>query len=213
MLGGAARAAYRLHKGLQRAGHESVMVVAARTSDDPTVVAFEKPMDLFSLVRRGLRQLRIHRDFMRYRNSRPHGYELFSDDRSSYSATLLDQIPACQVINLHWIPGLVDYGTFFARVPHSTPVVWTLHDMNPLTGGCHYDLGCGRHIDHCGACPQLGSNDERDLSHQIWKRKQTIFAQVRSSRLRIVTPSRWLAEEVTRSPISEGSLSPSSLTA
>src|SRR5262249_36843525 len=41
-------------------------------------------------------------------------------------------------------------------------------------------------------------------SYQIWERKQKIFAQVDSSRLHIVTPSRWLAEEVRRSPILRG---------
>ena len=45
---------------------------------------------------------------------------------------MLEQIPACQVINLHWIRGLVDYDSFFTRVLRSTPVVWTLHDLNPL---------------------------------------------------------------------------------
>jgi glycosyltransferase involved in cell wall biosynthesis len=87
------------------------------------------------------------------------------------------------------------------RVPGLTPIVWTLHDLNPLTGGCHYDLGCGLHATHCGRCPQLGSEDTRDLSHDVWERKQRLFAKVLPSRLRFVTPSRWLAEEVKRSPI------------
>jgi glycosyltransferase involved in cell wall biosynthesis len=201
LSGGAARAAYRLHKGLQRAGHESVMVVASRTSDDPSVVAFEKPMDGLSLVRRGLRQARIDRDFRRFHRSRPSGYELFSDDRSPYASTLLNQIPACQVINLHWIPGFVDYQAFFTRVPRSTPIVWTLHDLNPMTGGCHYDLGCERYLARCGSCPQLGSRDSTDLSQQVWRRKQSLFSKLPSTKLHFVTPSRWLAGEVRRSPI------------
>jgi glycosyltransferase involved in cell wall biosynthesis len=200
LSGGASRAAYRLHKGLLRAGHESVMVVDSRTSDDPSVVAFVKPMDSLSLVRRGLRQMWIGRALKRYGHSRPGGYELFSDDRSSYGAMLLDQIPACQVVNLHWIPGFVDYPAFFTRVPRSTPIVWTLHDLNPLTGGCHYDLGCDRYATSCGMCPQLGSKDLGDFSHKVWERKQRLFSRVPSARLHFVTPSRWLADEVKRSP-------------
>ena len=200
LSGGAARAAYRLHKGLQGIGHESVMFVESRSSDDPSVTAFEKPMDVPSLVRRGLRQVWISRGFKRYRQSRPGGYELFSDDRSPYASTVLNQIPACQVINLHWVPGLVDYESFFTGVPRSTPVVWTLHDLNPLTGGCHYDLGCSRYVTHCGSCPQLGSGDSRDLSYEVWDRKQRLFSMLSPSRLRFVTPSKWLAEQVRRSP-------------
>jgi len=201
LSGGAARAAYRLHKGLQRIGQESVLFVESRTSDDPRVTAFEKPMDIPSRVRRGLRQIWISRGFNRYRQSRPAGFELFSDDRSPYGSTVLEQIPACQVINLHWIRDLVDYDSFFTRVLRSTPVVWTLHDLNPLTGGCHYDLGCGRYLTHCGSCPQLGSSDSRDLSYKVWERKRGLFSTVSPSRLQFVTPSRWLAEEVRRSPI------------
>jgi glycosyltransferase involved in cell wall biosynthesis len=177
------------------------MVVESRASDDPSVVAFEKPMDTLHLVRRGLRQMWIARDFKRHRDSRPSGYELFSDDRSSYGSTLLDQIPACQIINLHWIPGFVDYQAFFTRVPRSTPIVWTLHDLNPLTGGCHYDLGCDRFVARCGACPQLGSNVSSDLSLRIWERKERLFSRVPTSRLHFVASSQWLAHEVRRSPI------------
>ena len=120
LSGGAARAAYRLHKGLQRIGQESVLFVESRTSDDPRVTAFEKPMDIPSRVRRGLSQIWISRGFNRYRHSRPAGFELFSDDRSPYGSTVLEQIPACQVINLHWIRDLVDYDSFLGECPFNT---------------------------------------------------------------------------------------------
>jgi glycosyltransferase involved in cell wall biosynthesis len=201
LQGGAARAAYRLHKGLQSVGHESLMVVSSKTGDDPSVIAADRPMDLISRVKRGLREHRIAQDFRDYRSSRPAGYELFTDDRTEYSSTLLSQIPDCDIINLHWVSGLFAYEAFFARVPRYKPVVWTLHDMNAFTGGCHYNLGCGRYAGQCGACPQLGSKDGADLSHQVWRRKKEIFSRVPESRLRIITPSRWLAEEVNRSSI------------
>jgi glycosyltransferase involved in cell wall biosynthesis len=201
LQGGAARSAYRLHKGLQKVGHDSRMFVAARTSDDPSVSAFAKPMDLANLVHRGVRQLRIGREFDRYKVSRPAGYELFSDDRNPFAGTLLDQLPAADVVNLHWVPGFVDYRSFLAHVARSTPIVWTLHDMNPFTGGCHYNLGCANYLQRCGHCPQLGSTDENDLAARVWRRKQRVFGRIDSSRLRIVTPSKWLADEARRSPI------------
>jgi glycosyltransferase involved in cell wall biosynthesis len=200
-MGGAARAAYRLHQGLQRIGQDSRMLVAAKSSDDPAVVQFKVPRDLPSLVWRRLRRERIARDFRRYRTSRPVGYELFSDDRSEYGSTLLPQIPECDVVNLHWVSGLVDYEAFFSRIPASKPVVWTLHDMNPFTGGCHYDMACGRYTTGCHACPQLGSTRQQDLACRIWRRKQRIFSRVPASRLHIVAPSRWLGEEVRRSSL------------
>jgi hypothetical protein len=120
------------------------MFVANRYSTDPMVRRFLPPMDLSNRLRRRLRREQIARSFMRYRMSRPTGYELFSDDRTQHGVALVDQLPSCDVVNLHWIAHLVDYQAFFGAVPQHTPVVWTLHDMNPFTGGCHYDEGCGR---------------------------------------------------------------------
>src|SRR5262245_20369911 len=200
LSGGAARAAYRLHQGLRLGGHDSVMMVESRTSDDPSVVAFAKPMDTQSLVMRGIRQELIGRAFKDYRRSRPPGYDLFSDDRSLYASTLVDQLPASQIVNLHWIPGFVDYRAFFSRVPRSRSIVWTFHDLNALTGGCHYDFGCDRYVAGCGSCPQLGSADPGDLSRDVWERKRRMFSNVPVSRLHIVAPSRWLANEARHSP-------------
>src|SRR6266498_3089596 len=111
--GGAARAAFRLHTGLRRLGHESTMLVARRSSSDPHVIAFQPPMNLLSRLRRKLRRRRIRGDFETYRRQLPAGYEPFADDRTEYGPDLLGQIPDCDLINLHWISGFLDYQGFF----------------------------------------------------------------------------------------------------
>ena len=35
------------------------------------------------------------------------------------------------------------------------PVVWTLHDTWPFTGGCHHSVDCEKFHSDCGGCPQL----------------------------------------------------------
>jgi glycosyltransferase involved in cell wall biosynthesis len=192
--GGAARAAYRLHTGLRRLGYDSSMLVARRVSDDQTISRFMPSMDFSSRLHRRLRRARIARDFERYSASRP--CEIFSDDRSEYGSDILRRLPLYDVINLHWIARFVDYEAFFAGIPRRAPIVWGLHDMNPLTGGCHYDMGCGKYREGCGACPQLGSAERDDLSSQIWKRKQKIFSSIEPGRLHIVALNHWMAAEV-----------------
>jgi glycosyltransferase involved in cell wall biosynthesis len=201
IAGGAARAAYKLHNGLLQLGCNSLMMVADRTSDDPTVITFAPTMDLTSRLRRRLRAEMLTRSFSRYLASRPEGYERFSDDRSLYGVALVRQLPPCDVVNLHWIAGFVDYQAFFSTVPEHVPIFWRLSDMNALTGGCHFDHGCGRHTAGCGACPQLGSTDARDLSHQIWHRKQAVFSRLEPERLHIIALNRWMAKTVTQSPL------------
>ncbi len=198
--GGASRAAFQLHQGLRRLGYDSSMFVAFRHSDDANVFSFRPPMNFRSRFQRRMRRERIARDLNRYRKNRPSGYEAFSDDRSQHGGSILEQIPTSDVINLHWVAGFVDYQSFFQDIPTNIPVIWTLHDMNPFTGGCHYDHGCGGYRQSCGACSQLGSTDPKDLSFQIWHRKHRVFSYF-SERLYIVAPSDWLAAEARASSL------------
>ena len=196
--GGAARAAYRLHEGLGKLGHESSMLVVSRNSADPRVLPITRRMDLATRISRGLRQYRAAQQFARYR----HGADirdLFSDDRAEYRQETVRQLPRADVVNLHWVAGLVDYRAFFPAIDR--PLVWTLHDMNPFTGGCHYSFGCSRHANRCGACPQLGSSSPDDFSAAVWKRKRHALGALAPSQLSIVAPSRWLADQAAQSSL------------
>jgi glycosyltransferase involved in cell wall biosynthesis len=76
------------------------------------------------------------------------------------------------------------------------PVVWTMHDMWPFTGGCHYAADCVRYRGTCGLCPQLGSRRLRDLSFRSVQRKHRAWALFPGA---LVSPSRWLAEAARES--------------
>jgi glycosyltransferase involved in cell wall biosynthesis len=199
--GGAARASYRLHIGLRRLGHDSAMYVAYKSSNDPAVLEFRPPAGLNPRLRRGLRSLRIRRSMTPYQAAMARNSDLFSDDRSPYGSDVLGSLPDADVVNLHWFTNFIDYQAFFTAVPLHKPVVWTLHDMNPLTGGCHYDEGCGKYVASCGSCPQLGSHEDNDLSRQIWCRKHNLLNSSLEGRLTIATNSRWLAAEARRSSL------------
>lgn len=201
--GGAARAAFRLHRGLRSVGEESVLVALYKTSSDPSVVCFEPPRNLLTKLRRAFKRRYLERSGSRIR-CRPAGSSLFSDDRSQHNADVLKSLPQADILNLHWIAGAFDYQLFFRAIPERMQVVWTLHDMNPFTGGCHFDDGCGKFSQSCGACPQLSSFDAGDLSAKTWMRKEKAFSSAGSSRLRFVAPSRWLASEAEKSSLLSG---------
>jgi glycosyltransferase involved in cell wall biosynthesis len=125
---------------------------------------------------------------------------LFSDDRNPFGSQTVMQLPEADIVNLHWISGFIDYRSFFSSLPEQTRIVWTLHDMNPFTGGCHYDMGCAKYLEGCGACPQLGSEHLKDLSREIWKRKYSLFSSLDPARLNLIALNRWMAGEIQRSP-------------
>ena len=198
IAGGAARAAYRLHRGLRDISVPSSMFVREKESDDDAVREFTPSTDFVSWARRRWRHEWVYRSITPY--DRPDGYEKFSDDRTRYGARVVEQLPTADLYNLHLVANFVDLEAFFERT--TAPVVWTLHDMVAFTGGCHYTAGCTRFVDRCGRCPQLGSSEDDDLSRAIWERKKTVYGEaIDEGRLHVATPSNWLAEEARRSAL------------
>jgi len=80
------------------------------------------------------------------------------------------------------------------------PIVWTFHDMWAFTGGCHYVGDCKKFLAECGNCPALKLSSEKDISNKIFNHKRSIFKKLN---LTIVTTSRWLASEASRSKLLE----------
>jgi len=100
-----------------------------------------------------------------------------------------DRLP--RVVNLHNIHEAMSV-RLLDRLPTGCPIVWTLHDMWPLTGSCSYSYGCEKYLDGCnGECPE-GSGNETDRSLG-WRRREAFF-KANSARMAIVCPSRWLAQ-------------------
>ncbi|RMH56676.1 MAG: glycosyltransferase [Candidatus Hydrogenedentota bacterium] len=193
-IGGASRAAFRLHQGLLAAGHKSrVFVKQKRRRDESVVEVSEKE----SAVRAAALRRRKEKAF----RNRPSGYEGFNEDSTPYGRSAFDFVTEVDIVNLHWVAQFLDYESFFSRGPDMPPVVWTLHDMNPFTGGCHYDDGCMRWRQGCGACPQLGSRNVRDLSRRVWRRKKSILDRLPDQTLYIVALNRWMKDLIEKSPI------------
>jgi glycosyltransferase involved in cell wall biosynthesis len=204
ITGGAARCAYRLHTGLTRLGHDSRMLVGRRRSADPAVRLAGSKDGLSSDLRKRVHRWRKVRTEARYARTWPERPEAFSDGRSPHRIEWSTALSDCDVVNLHRVEDFLDYESFFRSAAARPPLVWTFHDMHALTGGCPYGAGCDRFEARCGACPQLGSSDERDVSRRTLERKHALFDSLPPDRLRVVTPSRWMAREVERSSLMGG---------
>lgn len=197
--GGAHRSAYRLHQSLLQMGLDSTIWVAEKRTDDPTVRSIK--LNWFEYLNSRLRWRHLPIKFIRYWNSRPEGYTVFSDHRSLRGKALMKSLPDCDLINLHWVSGFVDFPLFFRKVPSKMKLVWTLHDMNAFTGGCHYALDCDAFTAACGACPQLGSNNPRDISNSILNQKKEVYRGFESHDSRIIAPSHWMKKQVQGSTL------------
>jgi glycosyltransferase involved in cell wall biosynthesis len=200
---GAARAAYRLHRGLLDLGCDSKMFLRTprRKDKDPTVIAFHPPGDIRIRLRRRWRTMMLERERSRYPRFRKPGMEPFTDDRSANGEEVFEQLPAADIYHVHSIFGFMDYTLVMEKLTRRAPVVRALHDVNVFTGGCHVHHGCEKFTQRCGACPQLLSDRDDDLSRQSWERRRAALALVPPGRLHLLAPSRWLAGEARRSAL------------
>ena len=183
--GGAARASYRLHQGLKQVGINSTMLVQDKRSTDISVIGPK-------LI--GWKGVGVNYIFRYIVDKLPlllypkHQTIVWSPQWLPNKIHKKINRLNPDIVHFHWIcDGFVPIQEV-AKIKQ--PLIWTLHDMWPFTGGCHYNGTCDRYMYECGKCPQLGSDKEKDLSHWVWSRKKKYWANLD---LTVVTPSRWLA--------------------
>lgn len=201
--GGAAVAAGLLHQALLAHGAESCLHVRERshylprTMQVPPRVTSPWPDRFNRLFRllatpaaRFLPGLRELRPLQTFNLNRPPRVDLSSLLRLPQGDT---------VLVLHWMDGLLDIASIRLLANHfQGPIVWVIHDLEPFTGGCHYDLGCQRFRNQCGSCPQLGSTNPHDLSHQTWLLRKEILAPMP---ITFVAPTSWGIDRLRESSI------------
>ncbi|MGH7885087.1 MAG: glycosyltransferase [Thermodesulfobacteriota bacterium] len=196
--GGAAKASYRLNNALKESGIDSSMLVLYKYLDDSSIILYKSDNKFYSRLIRNARKFKINRLLNTVRKPDSGNYEIFSTHHSIYK-DLANYTKNFDLVNLHWISGFLDFTSFFLNYPQNKSIVWTLHDMNPFTGGCHYDNDCGKFEFKCGCCPQIGSKDNKDITNKAILAKYKVLKNRRNDNLSFVSPSRWLKSQIDKS--------------
>ena len=177
LVGGAAKAAYRLHRSLLNLGVNSVMLVQFKASDDPTVLSIDSSRDnIVSRIRRYIEKL-------------PSSF--FSDDKKYlFSLSWLSNKRTIRmiknlnpdIVHLHWFnSGLLA----ISDLPKiKIPIVWSLHDMWAFTLGLHVDPSYDVYLD---AEPKAKLNTAQRL---LLKWKKTNYSKI--DNISIVGLSKWI---------------------
>jgi len=205
--GGAGIAAYRLHQGLLNEQIDSSFYTLKASSIINNVRLFPLPNNNINYISLERGEL-IHPAFLRlsllwkkihtlYPDASPY-LEAFSDYTSDINLEMIvSEIQQADVINFHWISGMIDFEKYLDLLSHKI-IVWTLHDMNPFTGGCHYSFNCNRYQEKCGNCPLLNSSLDNDITREIWLKRYLAYQKLN---IIVVTPSKWLARVAKNSSL------------
>jgi glycosyltransferase involved in cell wall biosynthesis len=208
--GGAGIAAIRIHQALRKIDVDSRLITKfGIPTSSISHHYFYKNAKLRYLAKKILSKPGLYPIAKWLQSLRPHpnlagkepSLEIFSPltlkDISSY-----DAFENVDIIHLHWINDFIPYSTFFNRLS-AKKFVWTLHDMNPITGGCHYSDGCVKFESNCLSCPQLKNTVDENYSNTVLEKKIEALSCLRDDQLIITAPSNWLINLSKKSKITK----------
>lgn len=189
--GGPAIAAYRLTEALKSNGIKAKMLVRRKSTQQVTTVLAEYSLaDRLSRVWERL-SVALHTHL---RHNRIYAIDF---GHSGTDITELPEFKQADVIHLHWTNGgMLSLSSIEKIIASGKPLVWTLHDMWPFTGVCHYAHDCDHYTEHCHDCPQLNSRKHRDMAYRIFDRKAQML---QGARIQFVACSHWLGNMATNS--------------
>lgn len=198
-FGGAAKIAYRLHQSLLKQGIDDLMLVnSKRSKSNDRIIAVSSLRQRQSFIKTTIdkiiarkRELDRIKKWDRYLSTRLD--KVYTDLEISLLGDSLQKLDF-DILQLHWVGESFVNFTEFSNVDQ--PVVWTLHDCAAFTGICTYYENCDKYETHCGNCPFLRSEQEKDFSFEIFEQK---LARYKNINFHIVCPSHWLAESVRKS--------------
>lgn len=212
--GGAANSCKRLHLALLLKGLASKLLLKSKQNNWPQSFCFKPTPQKKNLsVKIENKIIRILREFKLsgtknvtenkeqfFIRNRPKSIEWYSFPNSDSDIMQSEIYKEADIVNLHWVANFLDYKSFFEK--NTKPVVWTLHDMNPFSGGEHY-LESYLGIDELGfPIKRVKSYEEISFDKENIAIKMQALSNV--ANLTIVTPSEWLAEEARKSEVFKG---------
>ena len=195
-IGGAAIAANRLMEALRDNGIKAKMLVRDKQTSNVSVVPLRKSWrKIFQFVWERV-VIWAANGFTRRR--------LFAVDiaNTGTDITVVPEFKQADVIHLHWInQGMLSLKDVQKILESGKPVVWTMHDMWPFTGICHHAGTCEKYTEQCHHCELLLKPHRKDLSYQVFRKKQKVFSK---GQITFVACSHWLENLAKRSLLTKG---------
>ncbi len=179
--GGAAQVTYGLKEGLEKLGHQTSMFVGQKDSQDENVFVLNDKKSFGQRIRKRL------------------SYYLANDidPFSSDKIIKTEQFKKADIVHCHNLHGYYFNLNTLKKISRLKPVVWTFHDMWPITAHCAHTFDCGVKNGFF-QCPSL------DIPIPIkWRNEKYLENKKREiyehSKFHIVVPSLWLKQKVEKS--------------
>jgi glycosyltransferase involved in cell wall biosynthesis len=195
--GGAGRACIRLNRALLSQNIDSKIIVHYKFGKNPQIGDFNT-----NAIKRAYTAATILLERMLAKRYLKPLKTPFSFTWFGRSVINHPDVRNADIIHLHWVNhGFLNPKHIAEIAKLNKPVVWTFHDSNAFTGGCHVRYTCNHFEQQCGTCPLLKNEAPDDYSHRIWKQKHEAYSELS---FQIIAPSAWMARSVLKSSLMRG---------
>lgn len=196
--GGAGRACVRLNQALLNQDIDSKIIVHYKFGKNPRVITFNSnPIQKAYTAATIILERLLAKRYLKPLSRTPFSFTWFGR-----SVVHHPDVKNADIIHLHWINhGFLDPRHLAEIAKLNKPVVWTFHDSNAFTGGCHVRYTCDHYMRQCGNCPLLIDASDNDISHKIWQQKRKAYDVLDFA---IAAPSSWMQASVKNSSLMQG---------
>jgi glycosyltransferase involved in cell wall biosynthesis len=202
-FGGAGLACLRLLRALLLGGIDARMLVQNKSSSEPGVYEWAETYD--GIGRKARKLLRLLTQYITTRKNesiakgRSPDWEAFTPPLPAALAISHPFLKWADVVHLHWSAQFWNWGNF-AKVADKK-ILWTLHDLNPCTGGCHYPGECQQFYGGCLHCPQLEGARHPKIVKKYFSYRAKALSKLEKPGLTVISPSSWISNEAKKSAL------------
>ena len=194
--GGAAIAAYRLNEAMNFAGIDSKMLVLQKQTKNNNIIQYRTRFQKLKWIT----FCGINKLIKIITNP----FASFSFNFFGYNVRKHELVQNADIIYIHWInSNFLSLSAIRDLCCLNKPIVFYMHDMWHITGGCHHSMECIKFETRCNKCPMFhkgkGSKFKYDLSFFQFYLKEKYFSSFKN--ISIATPSIWLSKKVSKSSL------------
>ena len=165
--GGAGIAAVRYHKLMQEMGIDSVLYVRKKTTSDESIKKLslsprQKIKSMKRITKTAIELLLKHLipgfAFSEKTKSMFCYYNFSECDENGIIPNIVSQVDCKSVdfIFIHWLGGFINsYDIKNLYDATGAKIFFSMMDLEPITGGCHYPWTCEKYKTNCLDCPAL----------------------------------------------------------
>ena len=189
------RAALRLHKTFLKNEIDSTIITLRSSINDDGKIKQKK--NKINLSKRLDDRIKAHLNRNNIKKFGSFSYPVFGTNVSK-----MDNVKNADFIYLHWVlGGFMNLSNIEQLAMLGKPILFFMHDMWTITGGCHHSFSCEKYKSQCYNCQIFPRDKKNDLSAKEFKRKSRLYSKYNN--LYFISPSKWLFDCAKQSALTK----------